>query len=78
MDRLKHVPFIGKHRPRPRLCAVCYENATHIEVEDRKLVTIDKDAHVRYQLVPHGTYYCAQHPSMPPISSGLPLGLPAR
>lgn len=61
MDRLRHVPFIGTKRPRPKLCAVCHEDATYVEVEIHKLVHIDTNAVVRYQQVPHGTYYCDEH-----------------
>lgn len=61
---VRHVPFIGKHRPRPKLCAVCHEDATHVEVAVYKLTIIDKDSNVRYEQVPKGTYYCDEHTGM--------------
>jgi len=65
---MRHVPFIGQKRPRPRLCAVCHEDATYVEVEMHNLVHIDKDAVVRYQQVPKGTYYCGLHTGTPSFS----------
>lgn len=63
MDYVPRNP-VGAKRPRPKLCAVCHVGASYVEVEIHRLVLIDQDAVVRYQQVPHGTYYCANHTGM--------------
>ena len=58
---LRHVPWIGKKRPRPKLCAVCHEDATYVEVGLYATTLIGRYGGVRHEQVPKGTYYCAEH-----------------
>ena len=51
-------------RVRPRRCAVCHVDATHIEQELRPWVHIALDATVSRGQHLVGTYYCDDHTGM--------------
>jgi hypothetical protein len=61
---LRHVPYIGTKRPRPRLCGVCHEDATFVEVEVHQVVIIDREGKKRYEKHSKGFYYCDEHTGM--------------
>ena len=53
---------------RPRRCAVCHIDATHIEVTTRPACTIARDGTVRRYQEQVGTYYCGEHTGVAAMS----------